>query len=113
MAFNFPLVFFLLVLSDFLRLKILFGATISNTLRTDSRKISSSSSRITCSVSEDDVDESTSENLDEELDDGLDDPLKGEDLDNSVENDEDVDESLDGDVGDVDMASERGNTSER
>ena len=103
MAFNFPLVFFLLVLSDFLRLKILFGATISNTWRTESKKISSSSSRITCSVSEDDVDETTSDNLDEELDD---------DLDDSVEND-DVGESLDGDVGDVDMASERGNTSER
>ena len=103
MAFNFPLVFFLLVLSDFLRLKILFGATISNTWRTDSRKISSSSSRITCSVSEDDVDETTSDNLDEELDD---------DLDDSVEND-DVGESLDGDVDDVDMASERRNTSER
>ena len=76
---------------------------ISNTWRTDSKKISSSSSRITCSVSEDDVDETTSDNLDEELDD---------DLDDSVEND-DVGESLDGDVGDVDMASERGNTSER
>ena len=93
-------------------MKTLFGATISNTWRTESKKISSSSSRITCSVSEDDVDESTSDNLDEELDDGLDNPLKGEDLDDSVEND-DVGESLDGDVDDVDMASERRNTSER
>ena len=85
-------------------MKTLFGATISNTWRTESKKISSSSSRITCSVSEDDVDESTSDNLDEELDDGLDDHLKGEDLDDFVEND---------DVGDVEMASERRNTSER
>ena len=103
-------------------MKTLFGATISNTWRTESKKISSSSSRITCSVSEDDVDESTSENLDEELDDGLDDPLKGEDLDDSVEDDK-LDETLEDDVvddfieddndidksleGDVDMVSEK------
>ena len=65
------------------------------------------------------------------LKDNLDDPLNCEDLDNSVEDDEldktlkdvdidnflgdddGVDKSLDGDVSDVDMVSEKRNTSER
>lgn len=46
------MVFFLLFLSDFPRLKTLLGATRSIAWRIDSKRISSSSSRISCSSSE-------------------------------------------------------------
>ena len=75
-------------------------------------------------MSEDDVDESTSDDLDDDLDnplndedlgdsvedDGFDETLEDDDVDDFLGEDDGVGESLDG--ADVDMLSEKRNTSE-
>ena len=139
MALSLFLTFFLILLSDFPRLKTLLGATISITLRIDSNRISSSNSWTFCSLSEYlhsdklcspkvfesdeiskddlDLDNSTSDDdIDEPLeDDNVDEPLKDDDVDEPLEDDDGdehlEDEDVEGD--DVDMASEKRNTSER
>ena len=104
MAFSLFLTSFLLLFSDFPRLKTLFGATISCTWRTDSKKISSSSSRISCSVNWPCSNKFLDDNLDASVEDD-------DDVDEFIEDDDDVDESLGGDVDDLDLVSDKRNTS--
>ena len=105
MAFSLFLASFLLLFSDFPRLKTLFGASISCTWRTDSKKISSSSSRISCSVSNWPC---SNKFLDDTLDASVE---VDNDVDEFIEDDDDVDESLGGDVDDLDLVSDKRNTS--